>query len=335
MKQHIGIIGAGAWGTALAQNMANAGKQVTLWARESEVVRNITDKRENHLFLPGIRLHEDIQPVESIAAACEADVMLVVTPAQAVRSVLSAMRPSLNAEKAVLICAKGIELETGLLLSHVAEETVPETSPGILTGPTFAREIAEGRPCAVTLAINDRDKGADLVEALGSRYFRPYFTQDIIGAQIGGAIKNVYAIACGAVIGRELGESARAGLMTRGLAEMSRLTAILGGDRMTLQGMSGVGDLTLTCTSEQSRNYSLGLALGRGESLENILKTRTAVTEGVSTAKAVVQMARKQAVDMPICAAVQRFLEQESDLDTVIGELLDRPLDMPNSARMI
>lgn len=324
--QRIGVIGAGAWGTALAMAAARAGRDVTLWAREPEVVRSIADRRENTLFLPGIPLDAGITATGDLAAAAAtADALLLVTPAQHLRATCRSLKPHLKPGVPVVICAKGIELETGCLMSDAVRAELPDTPVAVLSGPTFAAEVARGLPTAVTLACADGAIGRALVDALGGRTFRPYLTDDLAGAQVGGAVKNVLAIACGMVEGRKLGDNARAALITRGLAEIARLGQKLGARAETLMGLSGLGDLTLTCSSLQSRNMSLGSALGEGRALAEILGERRSVAEGVYTARAVVELAAAKGVDMPICAAVDGILNRGADLDQVIDTLMTRP----------
>ncbi len=326
--QKIGVIGAGAWGTALAQCMANAGGKVLLWAREPEVVESVNGRHENALFLPGVPLNPAIEAADSISKTAGCDMLLVVTPAQHVRGTLHSLKGAVAEGKPVVICAKGIELETGLLMSQVAQEEVPDATIAVLTGPTFAAEIARGLPSAVTIAAHDKDIAQEIREGLASKHLRPYITDDVIGTQIGGAVKNVIAIACGIVMGKKLGESARAALLTRGLAEMARLASAMGAKKETLMGMCGVGDLMLTCSSMQSRNYSLGVALGQGRSLEDIMSERQgkSVTEGVHTAAALTVMAKKHAVEMPIAEIVHKCVGEGIPVDECIGEMLDRPL---------
>lgn len=331
--QNIGVVGAGAWGTALAQALAQGGRDVLIWAREPEVVQSINGTNENASFMPGVKLDEKVKATDSISQLSACDTLLIVTPAQHVRSTLESLKGDIAEGKPVVICAKGIELSTGLLMSQVAVEEVPKATIAILTGPTFASEIATGKPSAVTIAARDKDVAQEIREGLASRNLRTYMTDDLYGAQIGGAIKNVIAIACGAIIGRGLGESARAALLTRGLAEMSRLAMAMGAKKETLMGMCGVGDLVLTCTSMQSRNYSLGHMLGEGRTLEEIMNERQgkAVTEGVHTAEALVTMARKHAVEMPICETVHKCVSGEYDIDAAISAMLDRPLRRPEA----
>lgn len=325
--QRISVIGAGAWGTALAQSLADADREVLLWAREPEVVASINEKSENTVFLPGVSLKPQITATESLTKAAEGDLILLVTPAQHVRNTLGSLKGNLAEGKPVVICAKGIELESGLLMSQVADEVVSTSaSIAILTGPTFASEIARGLPSAVTIAARDKDVAQQIRDALASRTIRPYITDDMIGVQIGGAVKNVIAIASGIVAGRGLGESARAALITRGLAEMARLSAAMGGKKETLMGMCGVGDLILTATSMQSRNYSFGVALGEGRTMKEILRERRSVTEGVHTAEALMVIAQRNAVDMPVCAAVHKCLSEGCSIEDMVGDLMDRPL---------
>lgn len=321
----IGVIGAGAWGTALAQMLSNGGRDVVLWAREPEVVESINTTHENTLFLPGVELDENLKATESLSEVAQRDVLLLVTPAQHVRATLQAMRSELSQGKTLVICSKGIELESGHLLSQVCEEVVPEATVAVLTGPTFASELARGLPGAVTIGVKDKDVGAELQDLLGVKGFRPYVTNDMIGVQLGGAIKNVIAIACGVVYGRQLGESARAALLTRGVAEIARLGVAMGAKKETLLGMCGIGDLMLTASSMQSRNFSLGAALGEGKSMESILSQRNAVTEGVHTARSTLELAKKHAVDMPITEAVYKCLHEGMTVDEAIEQMLNRP----------
>lgn len=323
--QTIGIIGGGAWGTALAQNFANAGKTVLIWAREDEVVSSINSVHENIPFLPGVRLNDNIRATPTLSEAVKVDVILVVTPAQYVRPTLAAIKPSLDPSKTIIICAKGVEIETGGLISQIAQEILPQNPLAILTGPTFAAEIARGLPSAVTIAMKDIDAAKTLAKELNTRNLRIYPSDDVIGAQIGGAVKNVIAIACGIIEGKKLGDSARAALVTRGLAEIARLGSALGAKKETLMGMCGVGDMILTCSSMQSRNFSLGVALGQGRTLADILGERRSVTEGVYTAKALVLMAKNNAVEMPIADTVHQCLEG-ANVDEMIERVLDRPV---------
>ncbi len=324
--RRIAIIGAGAWGTALAAVAGRAGREVMLWAREAEVVAGINAGHENALFLPGVALDAAIAATGDLGeAVAGADALLMVAPAQHTRALAAELAACVGADIPVVICAKGIEEGTGALLSEVLEKALPGRVLAVLSGPTFAAEVAGGLPTAITLASVDRDLGERLMAALGGRHFRPYWSPDVVGAQIGGAVKNVLAIACGIVAGEGLGDNARAALITRGLAEMVRLGAAKGARTETLFGLSGLGDLTLTCNSEQSRNFSLGAALGRGQALADIMGARRSVAEGVHTAASVTALAGKLGVEMPICAAVNAILHQGAAVGEAIEALLTRP----------
>jgi len=323
--QRIGIIGGGAWGTALAVTARRAGRDVILWARETDVVAAINERHENPLFLPGIAIDAAIAATGELATAASANAVLLAVPAQHLREIAGSLAPSLRPGAAVVICAKGVEEKTGALMSEAAAAVLPGAKLAILSGPTFAGEVARGLPTAVTLATADQALGRAVIAALGTRSFRPYLSDDMVGAEIGGAVKNVLAIACGIVAGSRLGDNARAALITRGLAEMVRLARVKGGRPETLMGLSGLGDLTLTCTGLQSRNHSLGFALGEGKSLAAILGARRSIAEGVSSAAAVGALARRLGVDMPIVAAVDAILHRAADIDETIAGLLARP----------
>ncbi len=322
----IGVVGGGAWGTALALAALRAGRETLLWAREPAVVEAMSIRRENRDYLPGVPLPDALRITGDLADLGECDAVLLVSPAQHARNVTAGMAPLLKPGAPVVVCAKGIELDSHALMSEAVGAALPAGNPvAILSGPTFAAEVARGLPTAVTLACADEALGTALVTALGSRTFRPYRSDDVVGSQIGGAVKNVLAIACGVVEGRRLGDNARAALITRGLAEITRLALALGGRAETLMGLSGLGDLTLTCSSLQSRNMSLGAALGEGKSLAEILAARRSVAEGVYTAAAVIGLAAKLGVDMPICTAVDAILNRGAGLDETIDGLLSRP----------
>tara|TARA_R100000306_G_scaffold57148_1_gene55245 strand:- start:9160 stop:10176 length:1017 start_codon:yes stop_codon:yes gene_type:complete len=323
--QTIGVIGAGAWGTALAQSAAQAGRSVKIWAYEPEVVEAINTVHENTVFLPGAPLNPAITASSDPADLSDCDAFLMVAPAQHARGILKRFAPHIAQGAPVLLCAKGFERESLALMTDVLRETVPHAIPAVLSGPSFAIDVAKGLPTAVTLACEDRDTGEALMEAVGSQTFRPYWSGDLVGAEVGGSVKNVLAIAAGIVEGRALGKSAHAALIARGFAEMTRLGLALGAKRETLTGLCGLGDLVLTCSSPQSRNMSCGLALGQGQTLESVLGARKAVTEGVTTAPAVVALAKTQGVDMPICAAVDAVLAGRISVDDAIQALLNRP----------
>jgi len=330
MSKTIGIIGAGAWGTALAQTQARNGHKVIMWAREPEVVDAINAQHENTMFLPGVKLEKGIAATRNMEEAADANVVLLVTPAQHVRHAFGVLGHHMSDKIPVAICAKGIELETGKLLTQAAAEAAPKLQTAILTGPTFASEVARGLPCGVTIAANDQKVAETLRDTLAGKTFRPYVTDDVVGAQIGSAVKNVIAIASGILVGRKLGESAKAALMTRGLAEMGRLSVALGGKKETMMGLCGMGDLMLTAASMQSRNFSFGVQLGEGRSVEQILGERKAVTEGVTTARAAIVMAKAHKVDMPITDAVRRCVDGHEKIDDIINALMERPLRAEN-----
>jgi len=322
---HIGVLGAGAWGTALAQTVAQAGRKATLWAYEAEAAEAINRTCENTLFLPGVRLAPELRATTELAELAPCDVILAVAPAQHTRRVLTNAAQHFRDRTPVVLCSKGIEQGSLKLMTEVLAETAPKAVPAVLSGPSFAIDVARGLPTAVTLACESEALGEQLMAALGSPTFRPYWADDLIGAEIGGAVKNVLAIAAGVVEGRELGKSAHAALIARGFAELTRLAVALGGQRETVAGLCGLGDLVLTCSSPQSRNMSCGLALGRGEALADILARRQSVTEGVATAPAVVALAAKAGVEMPICEAIDAVLSGRMSVEDAIGALLSRP----------
>jgi glycerol-3-phosphate dehydrogenase (NAD(P)+) len=315
-----GVIGAGAWGTALASTLAGNGP-VTLWAREAEVAASINAARENRLFLPGITLPRGITATNDLADPAGCAIILLVVPAQHLRSVLTAA--AIPPETPLVLCAKGIEAGSHDLMVEVAQALVPNPV-AILSGPSFASEVARGLPCAITLACGDPALGEALVEAMAQPHFRLYQSDDVIGAEIGGAVKNVLAIACGVVEGASLGLNARAALIARGFAEMTRFGVARGARVETLAGLSGLGDLVLTCSSENSRNFRLGVGLGQGRPIAELL-AGPAVAEGAATAPVLVEAARAAAVEMPISEAVAALLAG-APVDDTITDLLARPL---------
>jgi len=321
-----GIIGAGAWGTALALVCARAGLATTLYAREPELVAAIRSKGENTLYLPGVTFDAPVAVTSDLADLAECELLLNVTPAQYMRGSLQAFAPHAGAGAPMLLCAKGVEQGSLLLMTEVAREALPAAILAVLSGPSFAGEVARGLPTAVTLACADEALGHALAEAIALPTFRPYVATDMIGAEVGGAIKNVLAIACGIVEGRGLGRSAHAALITRGFAEMTRLAEALGGEAETVAGLCGLGDLVLTCSSPQSRNMSVGLALGRGETLDQALAGKLSVAEGVASAPAVRQLAARLGVETPIAEATAAILAGEVGVDEAIAGLLSRPL---------
>lgn len=320
----IGVVGAGAWGTALAVTARRAGRQALLWAHRPEVAQAITREGRNSTYLPDIDL-TGLAVTADLAKVAAAEALLLVVPSQFLRGVCRQLKPLLRAGIPVVVCAKGIETGSLAVMSELVAEELPDAPLAVLSGPTFAIEVARGLPTAITLACADNQLGQKLVQALGTPTFRPYLTDDVIGAEIGGAAKNVLAIACGVVEGRGLGDNARAALITRGLAELMRLSVAKGGRPETCMGLSGLGDLILTASSPQSRNYSLGFGLGQGRLLTDILAERRAVTEGVATATSVVGLAARLGVDMPICVGVEGLLYRGIGVEDSIRDLLARP----------
>jgi len=317
----IGVLGGGAWGTALAQVAARGGEPVTLWAREDDVVTSVNTAHENALFLPGVPLSPAIHATSHLAELTDCDALLVVVPAQFLRSVLSQL-PAGN--RPLVLCAKGIEAGTQKLVAEIARELHPEAPVAVLSGPTFAHEVAKGLPTAVTLACEDDALRDALAERLGGATFRTYASSDVTGAEIGGAVKNVLAIACGVVEGAGLGLNARAALIARGFAEMTRFGVARGGRPETLAGLSGLGDLVLTCSSTNSRNFSLGVGLGQGKAAAELLADRRTVAEGAATAPVLREAARAAGVEMPVTEAVCALLEG-TPVRTVVDALLARP----------
>lgn len=324
--QSVGIVGAGAWGTALAVTSRRAGRDVLIWAYEPETLAGINQNHRNEAYLPGVKLDRCIEATARLNEVANCDLLLMAMPAQHVRKIAGEIAPYLRPEQPLVLCSKGIEQATGRLISQVVEEVVPKPQIAVLSGPSFAAEVARGLPAAVTLASSEEALGRALSYALSHPPFRCYWSDDVIGAEIGGAVKNVYAIAAGIVAGKKLGASAHAALVTRGFAEMVRFGAALGARRETLTGLSGLGDLVLTCGSPQSRNMSLGIELGKGKSLEEVLGKRLAVTEGVYTASALVEMAAARGIDMPIAQAVHAVISGLATVDEAIEALLARPL---------
>ena len=315
----VAVVGAGAWGTALANALARAGRSVTLWDRDADVVEALAQRRESP-HLPGARVDQQIAPTHDLAAALRASAVLLVVPAQAVRAVANLMRAHLRDGTPVVACAKGIERGSGRFMTEVLHEALPDCVPAILSGPSFADDVARGLPTAVTLASAEAGMARALASACGSATFRPYHSTDVRGVEIGGAAKNVRAIAAGIVAGRRLGASAAAALTTRGFAELVRFGRAFDARVETLTGLSGLGDLMLTCSTPQSRNFSLGIALGQGRAAEGKL------AEGAYTASVLVQMAQARGIDMPIASAVAAVLGGRLSVDAAIDSLLTRPL---------
>jgi glycerol-3-phosphate dehydrogenase (NAD(P)+) len=318
----LGIIGGGAWGTALAQVASAGDRETLLWALEPDVVEAINERHDNPVFLAGVGLNPAIRATSDLAELEACDAWLVVTPAQHMRVVLE--RAS-ECDKPLVICSKGIEERSGQLLHEVVKETCPGGQIAVLSGPTFAHEVAKGLPTAVTLAAEDAALAERLRDRIKQPTFRIYVSDDVAGAEIGGAVKNVLAIACGIVEGKGLGQNARAALIGRGFAEMTRFGLAFGARRETLAGLSGLGDLVLTCSSTSSRNYSLGKGIGEGRSAADLLADRKTVAEGAFTAPVLARLARDKGIDMPIVGAVDALIAGRASVDEVLGAILSRP----------
>jgi glycerol-3-phosphate dehydrogenase (NAD(P)+) len=322
--EHIAVLGGGAWGTALANVTARAGRKVTLWEHDAANADQLAKQRESR-FLKGVRIEDSIAVTRDLSEAARAEAILLVVPAQAMRSVLKTLGAAITAKTPIITCAKGIEHGTRKFMTEVIAECAPSAAPAILSGPSFAADVARGLPTAVTLAAHDEALAADLAKALASRTFRPYQSSDVRGVEIGGAAKNVLAIAAGIVAGRGLGASAQAALTTRGFAEMVRFGRAYGAKTETMMGLSGLGDLILTCGGPQSRNFSFGAAVGKGDAIKDI-QSKTGLAEGYFTAPVLLEMAREKNVDMPISSAVAAMLKGEMSVDQAIESLLTRPL---------
>jgi glycerol-3-phosphate dehydrogenase (NAD(P)+) len=319
----LGVVGGGAWGTALAQVGASGGRDVLLGAREPDVVEAINSGHENSVFLPGRKLNTAIRATDDLGELGNCDAWLVVTPAQHMRSVLSVAPVG---SRPLILCSKGIEETSGSLLHKVAEDASPQASIAVLSGPTFAHDVAAGLPTAVTLAAEDLSLAEALRDRISRPTFRIYLSDDVAGAEIGGAVKNVLAIACGIVEGAGLGQNARAALIARGFAEMTRFGLANGARRETLAGLSGLGDLVLTCSSTSSRNFSLGKGIGEGRPAAELMSDRKTVAEGAFTAPVLARLAEEMGIDMPVVAAVNKLLSGSANVDQVLTELLSRPL---------
>ena len=321
--QRIAVLGGGAWGTALALTCARAGRQIVLWEYEPDNAASLEQKRESR-FLPGVRIAESIKVTRKLEESADSDAILVVVPAQAMRSVVTSLASSVRAHTPLIACAKGIEHGTHKFMTEIIAECAPKSLPAILSGPSFAADVARGLPTAVTVAAGDGKVALDLAHALNAGTFRPYHSTDVRGVELGGATKNVLAIAAGIVTGKGLGASALAALTTRGFAELVRFGKAYGAKTETLMGLSGLGDLVLTCGTPQSRNFSCGVALGKGEKPDTAAHGKLA--EGVFTAPVLLEMAREINVEMPIAGAVAAVLSGKMNVDAAIESLLTRPL---------
>lgn len=321
--QKIGIIGAGAWGTALSLAFMRSGREVLLWAREAEVAASINNFHENTMFLPGVALDASIRATTDVEDILKQDALFIVVPSQFARATLRSLRENgLPATTPIILCCKGVERQSLQLMTEVAHEELPANPIGVLSGPTFAIEVARGLPASVTLACKKVLLSRKLKKSIQSDNFKVFLSKDLIGAEIGGAVKNVIAIACGIAEGHGLGQNAKAALIVRGLTEMRRICRKKGGRRRTLMQLCGIGDLILTANSQTSRNFSLGYALGQGKTLEAIMADRVSIAEGVDSAQSVVELAKKLNVEVPICDAVYRIVHGHEDIHTTIGKLV-------------
>lgn len=329
-QAHFGVIGAGGWGTALAVVANRSGSKVTMWTRNENVISVIRDKRVNEAHLPDVFIDPDIDITDNLSEVCQkAHFLILAVPAQHVRTICISLSDLLPKGVPLIIASKGIERGSLSLMSEVVRGVLPENPILVLSGPNFAKEVAFGMPAASTLAGENRILAEKVIYAMGGKFFRLYYSGDVIGVQIGGAVKNVVAIACGIATGCRLGENARAALITRGLAEMARLASVKGGEAETLSGLSGIGDLVLTCSSLTSRNMALGYVIGEGKKISDIVPANAmGLAEGVSTAESVYQLSRKLGVSMPICSTVYEVLEGLTEVDMAVESLLSRPISI-------
>lgn len=324
--QRISVLGAGAWGTALALNAARAGRDVVLWGRNHENLEAISTKRQLSAYLPGITFDQPLETTIDMTEAADADCILMVTPAQSTHKIAEEIGFYVKKGTPVVLAAKGLEKGTQRMMSEVLTDYLPQATPAILSGPSFAADVARGLPTAVTIAAPDTMLAEKLCATFSNRTFRPYASTDMTGVQLGGALKNVLAIACGMVQGKRLGASAHAALMTRGFAEMQRLAMKMGSRPDTLMGLSGFGDVALSCSSPQSRNFSFGFALGEGKDLAELFAPGAKLSEGTYTARVACELAEHADVDMPIARAVADVLDRVVTLDGAIERLMTRPL---------
>ena len=328
--RNISIVGAGAWGTALAEVMSRQGHQINLWAKESAVVNSINSSHENDVFLPNVKLSDLIVAFNNLEQITNCDLLLVVSPAQYTRETLLEVSKTLKSETPIILCSKGIEISSLSLMSQIVESIFPDNPIAILSGPSFAIDVVNNKPTAVTLACKDLKIGKNIAESISLPTFRPYLSEDVIGAQIGGATKNVIAIAAGVVEGQKMGDSARAATIARGFSEIKRLAIAMGGKEETLAGLSGMGDLLLTCNSKTSRNYSLGIKLGEGQTIEEATNGLSTIAEGMYSAKAITKLAVQNKIDMPITQAVNDLIEEKYSVTDIIDNLLNRPIKEEN-----
>lgn len=322
----VGVIGGGAWGTALGVIANRAGSKVSLGSKNPNVIASIKEKRVNDVYLPSVFIDPSIEVTDKFEDVCRSDILILAMPSYCLRSICISISDTLPPNVTLVIASKGIERGSLMLMSDVVKAVLPNNPVAILSGPNLAEEAAHGLPTATTIACANTELWDTIMYAIGGRLFRPYMTDDVIGTQIGGIVKNVIAIACGIATGREMGENSRAALVTRGFSEMSRFTVANGGKYETLMGLSGLGDLILTCNSVKSRNMSFGMAIGQGKSKEELLSNRgRTALEGVVSSESIYKLSKKQNISMPICEAVYRIIYEDESVDSVIDTLLERP----------
>ncbi|SNY90565.1 glycerol-3-phosphate dehydrogenase (NAD(P)+) [Cohaesibacter sp. ES.047] len=324
--KRVSVLGAGAWGTALALNAVRAGRDVVLWGRNHENLQSISGTRQLPAYLPDITFDQPLETTTDVTEAADADCILLVAPAQSTRKIAEDIGFYVKKGTPVILAAKGLEKGTQRMMSEVLSDYLPQAVPAILSGPSFAADVARGLPTAVTIAAGSHPLAERLCATLSNTSFRPYASTDMIGVQLGGALKNVLAIACGIVVGKKLGASAHAALMTRGFAEMQRLALKAGARADTLMGLSGFGDVALSCSNAQSRNFSFGFALGDGKDLSELLAPGAKLSEGAFTARVATELADRFDVEMPIAQAVADVLDRKSSIDEAVTRLMSRPL---------
>ena len=322
----VGVIGAGAWGTTIAELLSKNNPQVLLWAKEKSVTQNINSKHINNMFLPSIKLSKKIKATSSLSDFKNIDFLFVVVPVQFTSNILKKLKNVINNKCTIINASKGIEVKSLCLVGELTKKIFPKNKISILSGPNFAKEIALGQPTASLIAAHNIKHAKIISELINSKYFRPYLSNDIVGAQICGAMKNVYAIGCGIIVGKKFGENAVASIISRSFSEINLVCLKLGGNTETLMGLSGIGDLFLTCSSKKSRNFSLGFDLAKGKNLVNILKSKKTVSEGVHTSKAMQKLSKKLKISLPLNDAIYKILYQNKNIDKTINELLSRPI---------
>ncbi|WP_319486835.1 NAD(P)H-dependent glycerol-3-phosphate dehydrogenase [uncultured Cohaesibacter sp.] len=324
--QRISVLGAGAWGTALALNAARAGRDVVLWGRDGATLETISTTHQLPAYLPGITFDQPLETTTDLTEAADADCILLVAPAQVTASIAETIGLYVRKGTPVVLAAKGLEKGTQRMMSEVLADYLPQAIPAILSGPSFASDVARGLPTAVTIAAPSLPLADKLCASLSSQTFRPYASTDLVGVQLGGALKNILAIACGIVLGKKLGASAHAALMTRGFAEMQRLALKLGARSDTLMGLSGFGDVALSCSNHQSRNFAFGFALGEGQTLSDLMAPGAKLSEGAYSARVACELATRHGIEMPVAQAVADVLEQKCSIDEAVIRLMSRPL---------